>query len=56
MYYMDKNQEKLEGRALPVVLLTIFLDVLGIGILIPVMPQLIYKRSLCRPAIALIPA
>jgi DHA1 family tetracycline resistance protein-like MFS transporter len=40
---MDKLQGKLEGRALPVVLLTIFLDVLGVGILIPVLPQLVYK-------------
>lgn len=31
-----------EKRALPVVALTLFLDVLGVGILIPVLPQLIY--------------
>ncbi len=36
-------KNKLEGRAIPVVLLTIFLDVLGVGILIPVLPQLIYQ-------------
>src|SRR3989344_8865501 len=40
---MAKNlTNKLEGRALPVVLFTVFLDVLGIGILIPVLPQLIF--------------
>lgn len=32
-----------ERKALPIVLLTIFLDVLGVGILIPVMPQLVYQ-------------
>ena len=36
-------QAKTQGRALPVVLMTIFLDVLGVGILIPVLPQLIYN-------------
>lgn len=40
---MEKLKNKLEGRALPVVLFTIFLDVLGIGILFPVLPQLIFK-------------
>jgi DHA1 family tetracycline resistance protein-like MFS transporter len=40
---MEQLKGKLEGRALPVVLLTVFLDVLGVGILIPVLPQLIYK-------------
>ena len=40
---MEKVKAKLEGRALPIVLLTIFVDVLGVGILFPVMPQLIYK-------------
>ncbi len=34
---------RLEGRALPIVLATIFIDVLGVGILIPVLPQLIFK-------------
>ena len=34
--------EKLEGRALPIVLLIIFLDVIGVSILFPVLPQLIY--------------
>ena len=36
-------KDKLEGRAMGVVLMTIFLDVLGVGILIPVLPQLIFK-------------
>ncbi|HXH27290.1 MAG TPA: MFS transporter [Candidatus Acidoferrum sp.] len=40
---MEKVKSKLESRALPIVLLTIFVDVLGVGILFPVMPQLIYK-------------
>lgn len=40
---MDKAKSKLEGKALPIVLLTIFLDVLGVGILIPVLPQLVYE-------------
>lgn len=39
---MDRLQRKLENRALPIVLLTIFLDVLGVGILIPVLPRLVY--------------
>lgn len=34
---------KLEGKALPIVILTIFIDVLGVGILLPVLPQLIYS-------------
>jgi len=36
-------KQRLEGRALPVVVLTLFVDILGIGILFPVLPQLIYK-------------
>jgi len=40
---LEKVKSKLESRALPIVLLTIFVDVLGVGILFPVMPQLIYK-------------
>lgn len=32
-----------EKRALPIVISTIFLDVLGVGILIPVLPQLIFR-------------
>ena len=35
--------DKLESKALPIVLLTVFLDVLGIGILIPVLPQLVFR-------------
>lgn len=34
---------KLERTALPIVLLTVFLDVLGFSVLIPVLPELIYK-------------
>src|SRR5207237_6725129 len=30
-----------EGKALPIVIMTIFLDVLGVGILIPIIPQLL---------------
>lgn len=33
------------GKALPAVLLTIFLDVLGVGILIPIIPQLLANPS-----------
>lgn len=40
---MENVKSKLEGKALPIVLLTIFLDVLGVGILLPVLPQLIYR-------------
>ena len=40
---MKKKANKLEGRALPIVLFTVFLDVLGVGILIPVLPQLIHS-------------
>ncbi|HMS50454.1 MAG TPA: MFS transporter [Candidatus Saccharibacteria bacterium] len=40
---MEKVKQKLERKALPIVLFTIFLDVLGVGILIPVLPQLIFK-------------
>ncbi len=38
---MEKFKSKLAGKALPVVLLTIFLDVLGVGILLPIIPQLL---------------
>lgn len=38
---MDKLKQKIAGKALPAVLFTIFLDVLGIGILIPVLPVLV---------------
>ena len=36
-------REKITGRAMPVVLLTIFIDVMGVAILIPVLPQLVYN-------------
>lgn len=39
---METVKNKLEGKALPVVMFTLFLDVLGVGILIPVLPQLIF--------------
>ena len=45
---MDKLRARLEGKALPLVFLTIFVDVLGVGILIPVLPQLIF--SIFMPA------
>ncbi len=34
-------KEKMASRALPAVIFTIFLDVLGVGILIPIIPQLL---------------
>lgn len=37
----QKIKEKMAGKALPVVILTIFLDVLGVGVLIPIIPQLL---------------
>jgi DHA1 family tetracycline resistance protein-like MFS transporter len=40
---MEKAKTKLEGRALPIVISIIFLDVLGVGILVPVLPQLIFE-------------
>jgi DHA1 family tetracycline resistance protein-like MFS transporter len=36
-----KINSKLKGKALPIVLMTIFLDVLGVGILVPIIPQLL---------------
>lgn len=39
----SKYSGKLEKRALPIVISTIFLDVLGVGILLPVLPQLIFR-------------
>jgi len=39
---LEHIRSKLEGKALPIVFLAIFLDVLGVSILIPVLPQLIY--------------
>lgn len=38
---MDKLKQKMAGRALPAVIFTIFLDVLGVGILFPIIPQLL---------------
>jgi DHA1 family tetracycline resistance protein-like MFS transporter len=40
---VEKVAAKLEGRALPIVLFTIFVDVLGIGILVPVLPALVFS-------------
>ena len=40
---MPQPKSGAENKALPIVILTIFLDVLGIGVLFPVMPELIYK-------------
>jgi len=45
---VEKIKNKPEGKSLPIVILTIFVDVLGVGILIPVLPQLIY--SIFMPA------
>lgn len=36
-------KDRKEKKALPIVISTIFLDVLGVGILIPVLPQLIFR-------------
>ena len=38
---MEKIKAKLSGKALPVVISTIFLDILGVGILVPIIPQLL---------------
>src|SRR5947209_10917661 len=38
---MPRIKTKLQGKALPIVILTIFVDVLGVGILIPIIPQLL---------------
>ena len=38
-----KLSDRLEKRALPLVISTVFLDVLGVGILFPVLPQLIFR-------------
>ncbi len=38
---MDTIKQKMAKRAMPAVLLTIFLDVLGVGILLPIIPQLL---------------
>lgn len=39
----QKFNGKLEKKALPLVISTLFIDVLGVGILIPVLPQLIFR-------------
>lgn len=38
---MDAIKRRLEGKVLPIVLFTVFIDLLGVGILIPVIPQLL---------------
>lgn len=38
---MDRVQEKLERKVLPIVLFTIFMDLVGVGLLVPVIPQLL---------------
>jgi DHA1 family tetracycline resistance protein-like MFS transporter len=38
---MERFKKKLEGRVLPIVLFTVFIDLLGVGILIPIIPQLL---------------
>lgn len=38
---MDSIKRKMASRALPAVIFTIFLDVLGVGILLPIIPQLL---------------
>lgn len=43
-----KFNARVEKRALPIVISTLFLDVLGVGILMPVLPQLIF--SIFEPA------
>jgi MFS transporter, DHA1 family, tetracycline resistance protein len=40
---MEQKTTKPNSKALPLVLATVFIDVLGVGILIPVLPQLIYR-------------
>jgi len=44
---MDKVKKsmtsRLEKKALPIVIATLFIDVLGVGILMPVLPQLIFR-------------
>lgn len=41
---MERIKARMAGKALPAVFFTIFLDVLGIGILIPVIPQLLVEQ------------
>jgi len=43
VFKSNKREEKAEKRALPIVLFTVFLDSIGIGILIPLLPQMLYK-------------
>ncbi len=50
---MASIKEKMAGRALPAVIFTIFLDVLGVGILLPIIPQLLANP---RSAYYLLPA
>ena len=38
---MNRIKARVEGKALPIVIMTLFLDVLGVGILIPIIPQLL---------------
>jgi len=40
---MGSLSNKFEGRALPIVMFTVFLDAIGIGVLVPLFPQLFYK-------------
>jgi DHA1 family tetracycline resistance protein-like MFS transporter len=37
------KKTNLTKRALPIVIFTVFLDVLGVGILIPILPQLVFR-------------
>lgn len=39
---MKNNSMSLSKKALPIVIFTIFLDVLGVGILVPVLPQMVF--------------
>ena len=45
---MAQKKSNLEHRALPIILFTVFLDVLGVGILIPVIPRLVF--TIFQPA------
>lgn len=38
---MEKFKTRFAGKALPIIIFTIFLDVLGIGVLIPIIPNLL---------------
>lgn len=38
---MKNIKQRLEGKVLPIVLFTIFIDLIGVGLLIPVIPQLL---------------